>query len=133
MSNPNHFTVGWIDARKLDGPTAKIFLDEVYEIPKDNLIDDNNSYTLGKIKDHKVATATLPNHPDCMTSTATVATNMVLSYPNLRFVLLVGIGGGAPSRSYDIRLGDIVVGTGSFFLYDFSGTTENQILQMTDP
>ncbi|KAL7904195.1 nucleoside phosphorylase domain-containing protein [Trichoderma velutinum] len=134
MSNPNQFTVGWIDARRLDGPTAKTFLDEVYETPKVNPINDNNSYssyTLGRIKEHKVVIATLPNHPDRMASTAIVATNMLFSYPNLRFILLVGIGGGAPSRSHDIRLGDVVVGTGGFFQYYFSGTTENQVLQMT--
>ena len=34
---------------------------------------------------------------------------MLLSFPNIRFGLLVGIGGGVPSEENDIRLGDIVV------------------------
>jgi nucleoside phosphorylase len=44
---------------------------------------------------------------------------------------MVGIGGGAPSPKYDIRLGDIVVstsldGTGSVFRYDFGKTVQGQ-------
>jgi hypothetical protein len=34
---------------------------------------------------------------------------MVRSFPKLRFALMVGIGGGAPTRDTDIRLGDVVV------------------------
>ncbi|KAJ5703999.1 hypothetical protein N7493_011137 [Penicillium malachiteum] len=34
---------------------------------------------------------------------------MLSTFPNLRFILMIGIGGGVPSRDHDIRLGDIVV------------------------
>ncbi|KAL6690378.1 putative wd40 protein [Trichoderma pleuroticola] len=49
---------------------------------------------------------------------------MVRSFPNIRIGMMVGIGGGAPSKRYDIRLGDIVVSTpgnghGGVFQYDF--------------
>lgn len=52
---------------------------------------------------------------------------MLSTYHNIRFGLLVGIGGGVPSSSADIRLGDIVVSRPTGVLpgviqYDF-GTT----------
>ncbi|KAL4947000.1 hypothetical protein BDW69DRAFT_179237 [Aspergillus filifer] len=34
---------------------------------------------------------------------------MRLTFPRLQFGLMVGIGGGVPSKSNDIRLGDVVV------------------------
>ena len=42
-------------------------------------------------------------------SAASVITNMLNSFPNLRISLMVGIGGGAPTKQNDIRLGDVVV------------------------
>ncbi|KIL83944.1 pfs domain protein [Fusarium avenaceum] len=44
------------------------------------------------------------------TSAATVANQMKSSFPALRCALLVGIGGGIPSKKNDIRLGDVVIG-----------------------
>lgn len=41
-------------------------------------------------------------------SAATVAIQMTRSFPSLRFVLMVGIGGGIPPK---VRLGDVVVST----------------------
>lgn len=35
---------------------------------------------------------------------------MLRSFPQIRFGLMVGIGGGEPSMNADIRLGDVVVG-----------------------
>ena len=48
----------------------------------------------------------------------------------------VGIGGGAPSRKHDIRLGDIAVsaprdGKGGVFQYDFGKTIQNQSFRTT--
>ncbi|KAH7016002.1 nucleoside phosphorylase domain-containing protein, partial [Microdochium trichocladiopsis] len=43
-------------------------------------------------------------------SAANVAANMFRSFKNLRFLLLVEIGGGIPRPDHDIRLGDVVVG-----------------------
>jgi hypothetical protein len=34
---------------------------------------------------------------------------MLNSFESIRFGLIVGIGGGVPSRENDIRLGDVVV------------------------
>jgi hypothetical protein len=50
------------------------------------------------------------------------------TFPAIRFGLMVGIGGGVPSKKIDIRLGDVVVskptaGTfGGVLQYDFGKT-----------
>lgn len=56
---------------------------------------------------------------------------MLHSFPNIRIGLMVGIGGGAPSKKHDIRLGDIVVsdprnGENGVFQYDFGKTIQEQ-------
>ncbi|OGM44770.1 hypothetical protein ABOM_007389 [Aspergillus bombycis] len=38
-----------------------------------------------------------------------IAADMRSTFPRMRFVLLVGIAGGAPSPKHDIRLGDVVL------------------------
>lgn len=43
------------------------------------------------------------------TKAAVAASRMQATFPNVRFSLMVGIGGGIPNSSLDIRLGDIVV------------------------
>lgn len=71
--------------------------------------NDTNDYTLGKICDHNVVIAVLPDGEYGTACAANVATNMLSSFPNIRIGLLVGIGGGVPSTSHDTRLGDVVV------------------------
>ncbi|KAJ0347070.1 hypothetical protein COL154_013855 [Colletotrichum chrysophilum] len=61
---------------------------------------------------------------------------MLHSFPNVRIGLLVGIGGGAPSKKHEIQLGDIVVskpggGHGGLFQYDFGKTIQNRSFQET--
>ena len=52
--------------------------------------------------------ACLPAGVTGKASAATVAADMMRSFP-IRIGLMVGIGGGVPSKSMDIRLGDVVV------------------------
>jgi len=97
---------------------------------------DNNDYTLGKIGKHNVVIAVLPDGEYGTSSAASVARDILHSFHNIRIGLMVGIGGGAPSRKHDIRLGDIVVSTprdgqGGVFQYDFGKTIQNQGFQQT--
>jgi len=69
----------------------------------------NNDYTLGKVGKHNVVIAVLPDGEYGTSSAASVARDMPHSFPNVRIGLMAGIGGGAPSRKHDIRLGDFVV------------------------
>ncbi|ERF72190.1 hypothetical protein EPUS_02077 [Endocarpon pusillum Z07020] len=104
------YTVGWICALPTESIAAQAMLDERHEaLP--NLQHDDNTYTLGRIAKHNVAIACLPKNQIGTTSAATVATTMRISFPSIRFGLMVGIGGGVPSKKNDIRLGDIVIST----------------------
>lgn len=136
MSQPEDYTVGWICAIKVEYVAAQVFLDEEHEGPASVSQHDNNSYMLGRIGKHNVVIATLPFGEYGTTSAATVARDMIHSFPNIRIGLMVGIGGGAPSENHDIRLGDVVVGTPSngnsgLFQYDFGKNIQGQPYQTT--
>jgi nucleoside phosphorylase len=136
MSNPNDYTVGWICAISTEHVAAQTFLDEKHGGPEFVSPNDNNDYTLGKIGKHNVVIAVLPDGEYGTSTAASVARDMLHSFPNVRIGLMVGIGGGAPSRKHDIRLGDIVVsaprdGKGGVFQYDFGKTIQDQTFQST--
>jgi nucleoside phosphorylase len=131
MSNPNHYTVGWICAVVTEYVAAQVFLDKEHDRPENLSPGDNNDYTLGEIAGHNVVIAVLPDGEYGISPAAGVARDMLRSFPNVRIGLMVGIGGGAPSQEHDIRLGDIVVsasrgGTGSVLQYDFGKTVQGQ-------
>ena len=78
-------------------------LDEEHE-PLPTPRNDHNAYTLGSICGHNVVIACLPNMGT--NPAATVATSMINTFQSIRFGLMVGIGGGIPSK---VNLGDVVV------------------------
>lgn len=134
MSDPAGYTVGWICALPVEHIAAQEFLDEEHERPSFVSPNDTNDYTLGKIGDHNVVIAVLPDGEYGTASAANVAANMLNSFHNIRIGLMVGIGGGVPSKSHDIRLGDIVVsaprdGRGGVFQYDFDKSIQGQSFQ----
>lgn len=102
------YTVGWVCALPLEMAAAKGMLDEVHPNPADQDPADHNSYALGVIQGHNVAIACLPAGVYGTTSAATVAKDLLRSFRSIRFGLMVGIGGGAPSEEQDIRLGDVI-------------------------
>ena len=107
---PAEFTVGWICALPLELTAAQGMLDEVYE---DSDLEQNprdtNKYSLGQIAGHKVVLT-------CLISAGTnhagsAALHMQYTFERLKFILMVGIGGGIPNlvTGKDVRLGDVVV------------------------
>lgn len=102
------YTVGWICALETEYIAARAFLKKKHGPPEALSLNDNNHYTLGEIRGHYVVIAVLPDGESGISSAACVARDMLHSFPNIRFRLMVGIGGGAPTKQ-DIRLGDIVV------------------------
>ena len=136
MFNPKDYTVGWICAINTEYVAAQTFLDEEHERPEYVSPNDNNDYTLGRVGKHNVVIAVLPDGEYGISSAASVAKDMLHSFPDVRIGLMVGIGGGAPSQKHDIRLGDIVVsaprdGKGGVFQYDFGKTIQGQDFQET--
>ncbi|KAM3510890.1 hypothetical protein MY11210_005493 [Beauveria gryllotalpidicola] len=88
---------------------ARAMLDELHQdLPGHR--NDSNTYTLGSIEHHNIVIACLPTAQYGTNNAANVLTHLVRTFPSIRLGLMVGIGGGVPSKA-DIRLGDIVVGT----------------------
>jgi nucleoside phosphorylase len=136
MSDPKDYTVGWISAISTEYVAAQTFLDKKHEWLEYVSTNDNNDYTLGKIGKHNVVIAVLPDGEYGLATAAGVARDMVHSFPNIRIGLMVGIAGGAPSKKYDIRLGDIVVGAprdgeSGVFEFDFGKTIQGQAFEYT--
>jgi len=136
MPNPEEYTIGWICALPTEHIAACLFLDEEYGQPDHIARGDNNAYVLGVMAGHKVVIAVLPHGEYGTTTAATVATDMVRSFPNVKVGLMVGVGGGAPTTSNDIRLGDVVVsspkdGKGGVYQYDYGKNIQGHDYQPT--
>ncbi|KAK6502297.1 hypothetical protein TWF506_002880 [Arthrobotrys conoides] len=121
------FTVGWICAIDIELSAVRSVLDEKYETKLPVPEYDKNLYEYGRIGGHKVVITVLPSMG--ITQAGIVATRMSSTFPRLRFILMVGVAGGAPSETNDIRLGDIVISKGAgrcsgVVQYDFGKETE---------
>lgn len=73
---------------------------------------DANRYALGSLGTYNIVAACLPSGRYGTNAAAKVASDVEKSFHALKWYLVVGIGGGIPSREHDIRLGDVVVGNG---------------------
>ncbi|EPS45497.1 hypothetical protein H072_510 [Dactylellina haptotyla CBS 200.50] len=130
------YTIGWLCALLEELTAARVFLDAEHDKAEYVSTNDLGAYTLGTIGKHNVAIGVLPKG-ECGTSAAAIAArDMVHSFPNVRVGLLVGIGGGAPYKGRDIRLGDVVVSTptggrGGVMQYDFGKVLQGAPFQPT--
>ncbi|QKX59475.1 uncharacterized protein TRUGW13939_06609 [Talaromyces rugulosus] len=128
------YTIAWVCALPLEAATATVMLDQRHP-PLQQPPGDDNAYELGEISGHNIVVVHLPAGVYGTTSAATVVAQMQTSFPSIRFAVLVGIGGGVPSASHDIRLGDVVVSqpaglSGGVVQYDY-GKTINGGFQRT--
>jgi nucleoside phosphorylase len=111
---------------------AKAMLDDIHpSLPLDPNVNDTNCYVLGSLGGHNVVLASPPSGVYGSTSVAAVATQMLETFKFIRFSLMVGIGGGAPSTKNNIILGDIVVSKPTatrpgLMVYDFQNSTPDQ-------
>lgn len=103
------YTVGWVCALPHEMAAAKCMLEEDHADVEEQDISDHNNYLLGRIHHHNIVIASLPAGVYGTTPAATVAKDMLRTFPSVRFGLMVGVGGAAPSSIHDIRLGDVVV------------------------
>jgi hypothetical protein len=81
------YTVGWI---------CPLEVEQIAE-EHERLSTDHNVYNLGNIAGHNVVIVGL--YQPGNNSAATVVTQMRMTFPNLKFGLLVGIGGGVPVKT----------------------------------
>ncbi|CAN9091515.1 unnamed protein product [Alternaria alternata] len=93
---------------EVESGAARLMLDKKEEKLAQSPVD-HNVYTLGSINGHNVVIASLPSTGN--TSAATVITQLPDTFKQIRFGLLVGIGGGVPIQTDNgpIHLGDVVV------------------------
>ena len=108
------YTVGWVAVLRSELNASRALLDEEHQQPQLGE-NDSKSYHFGRIGEHNVV-ITFPGSGTYGTNAAAqTVTDMLRTFRNIRFGLLVGVGGGAPrppsseDASRDIRLGDVVV------------------------
>lgn len=135
MYDLKEYTVGWICALPTEYVAAQEFLDDEHDPPEFLPVHSKNHYSLGRMGKHNVAIATLPLGEYGIASAAHVAYEMLHCFPNIRIGLMVGVGGGVPTR-HDVRLGDVVVSTprnglGGVLQYDFGKTIQGKSFQHT--
>ncbi|KAK2747834.1 hypothetical protein FQN55_004710 [Onygenales sp. PD_40] len=142
LESPDFYTVGWISPLPIERAAASAILDERHKRPCNFVqpLTDTNCYAWGKIGEHNVVIASLPGGEYGTTPAAITASNLLSTFPQIRFGLLVGIGAGIarPERGYDIRLGDVVVsyprgGTGGVIQYDLGKAKPDQTWERNDP
>lgn len=141
----SNYTIGWIYAL-LEPKLVVVYVMLDKEHPMLPIVDrDTNVYLLGKIGSHNIVIACLPDGNTGKLSVAAVAKDMLRSFKEVRFGVLVGVGRGASylgvlnSKTVaegsdkeddkfedirDIRLGDIVISlhsksTKAVVQYDF--------------
>ncbi|KAF5604349.1 vegetatible incompatibility het-e-1 [Fusarium pseudocircinatum] len=104
------YKIAWICALPKETAAAEAVLDQVHErLPRHE--NDTNSYILGSIGCHNIVIACLPINGYGTNNAVNVLTHLTRTFTSIYLSLMVGIGGGVPRENYDIRLGDIVVGT----------------------
>ncbi|KAL4721787.1 hypothetical protein ACLX1H_011281 [Fusarium chlamydosporum] len=104
------YTVAWICALPKEMVAARAVLDDIHA-PLPRQKNDTNSYILGNIECHNIVIASLPANEYGTNNAVNVLTNLTRTFTSIYLSLMVGIGGGVPRENFDIRLGDIVVGT----------------------
>ncbi|KXJ87851.1 hypothetical protein Micbo1qcDRAFT_98608, partial [Microdochium bolleyi] len=123
------YEIGWICALHVEFAAAQALLDLVHEtLPLHP--NDSNHYVLGQMGRFNVALACLPAGGMGMNNAAIVSSNMRRTFVSIELQLVVGIAGGVPSATNDIRLGDVVVGL-NVVQHDFGKTIQEGLFTGT--
>lgn len=132
---PASYTVAWVCALPLESAAAAEMLDEEHCDPRSRG-SNTDQYVFGRVGNHNIVMACLPSGQMGNNSAADVAGRLTTAFPSIKFALMVGIGGGVPTASADIRLGDVVIGHphsqyGGVVQHDFGKTGPNRQVQRT--
>ncbi|KAL3455743.1 hypothetical protein BJX64DRAFT_57632 [Aspergillus heterothallicus] len=130
----SEYTIAWICALAVEMTAARAMLDDEHEKPTDQDPSDDNNYCLGRIASYNIVITCLPAGVYGVTSAAVVGTQMRQTFKCLKYGLMVGIGGGAPHKDCDLRLGDVVVskpgrGSGGVIQFDFGKEYGNGLFE----
>ncbi|BCS08063.1 hypothetical protein ALUC_20433A [Aspergillus luchuensis] len=130
---PRHdeYTVGWICRSPVEVTFASMVLDE-HDPPMAHKFSAIGQAILGRIGVYNIVIARLPlSRCGDTQAIAALEREMFSTFPAIGFSLVVGMGGGVPSSSADIRLGDVVVSqltgkSGGVIKYDL-GKASNRV------
>lgn len=92
----DNYTVAWICALPLEAAVACVMLDKTYFLSQQ--LTDLNAYKFGELNGYHIVIAYLPNGVYGTVSAAAVVSRMRLTFPQLQFGLMVGIGGRRPEQ-----------------------------------
>ncbi|KAF1983183.1 purine and uridine phosphorylase [Aulographum hederae CBS 113979] len=101
------YPIGVICALHIEKAAFEAMLDEIHD-PLPIVKGDENDYTFGRMRTHNIVVACLPGGTTGTNPAATVAKDMLRSFP-IKIGLMVGVGAGVWSTNVDLRLGDVVV------------------------
>ena len=109
----NDYTIGWIAALEVELAAAIAMLDLPIHPDLSKNPQDTNTYSFGSIGCHNIVIAGLAAGSIGNNAAVQAASNLIRSFPRIRFILLVGVGGGVSKANLppmkDVRLGDVVV------------------------
>src|SRR5208282_1216660 len=119
---PEEISIGIICPLPIEVAAMIQMLDERYSTQQ--FPHDPNLYHLGRIGEHNIVIAGLPDGLAGIAFATIVAERLSVTFSCVKALLLVGIGGGVYTTKNDIRLGDVVVSRpdgkyGGVVQYDF--------------
>ncbi|KAK6500225.1 Ankyrin repeat domain-containing protein 17 [Arthrobotrys musiformis] len=101
------YLIGWICAVDEELTALTMMLDVLHTGPLTLVHNDSNNYSHGYIKPYNVAMTCLGRENYGTNQMATAATHMRYTFPNIKYIFVVGIGAGIPASN--VRLGDVVI------------------------
>ncbi|KAH7186008.1 nucleoside phosphorylase domain-containing protein [Fusarium flagelliforme] len=110
------FRIGWVCIVEKEYYAALDVLDERWSLDHNSSLEPGSNatsgYELGNIRGHNVVINIPHQVKGGLLHAQEITSQMKINFPYIRFILLVGIGGGAPAlaKDDDIRLGDVVFG-----------------------
>ncbi|KAJ0139449.1 putative sterigmatocystin biosynthesis monooxygenase stcW [Fusarium oxysporum f. sp. albedinis] len=123
------FSVALVCALSLEFDAVCMVVDEFWDEDGDQFGKtggDRNMYVTGRIDKHNVVIVLLGKGK---VNSATAASDLRTSYPNICLTILVGVCGAVPSTDENgIRLGDVVI-SDSIVQYDFGHQTDQEFVR----
>ena len=134
-SDRNDFEVAIICALPIESDAIEATFDKRWETKSSygKALGDQNIYTTGRISDHNVVLAHMPEMGK--RTAASVAASLPSSFPRIRLCLIAGICGAVPRQSApenQILLGDVIVGTG-VVPFDFGKQYSDRFIRKDTP